>query len=147
VARQCRPTEKPQTGARAQFETSIKQGILRPRRRNSLQLRRATLYPAELRVLERPFSRLAGRRQRLAGAGFGENGSVGVRVPSFRRRSHVRSVPGCAEALAPRVWRVFRAGEGTRLRPVIVPEPRPFAQSRCVWQRGIVRSRMLNLER
>jgi hypothetical protein len=56
-----------------------------------LCLRRATLYPAELRVRCGSFSRLPCYRQCPCGAGVG---SVGRCVPSLRQRSHVRIVSG-----------------------------------------------------
>jgi hypothetical protein len=57
---------------------------------------------------ERSFSRLAGRRQRLAGAGFGENGSIGGRAALFQatipRSNRVgtrqKASAGCAAAVA-----------------------------------------------
>src|SRR4051794_6406412 len=56
-----------------------------------LCLRRATLYPAELRVRCGSFSRLPCYRQCPCEAGVG---SVRRCVPSLRQRSHVRIVSG-----------------------------------------------------
>ena len=96
-------------GNRAKLESQVRAHISRCKIRKlahptrfrtcDLCLRRATLYPAELRVRGGSFSRLAGQGQRPVG-GWG-----GIGAGPLRQRSHVRNRVGCA-----RKARAGRAG-------------------------------------
>jgi hypothetical protein len=94
-----------------------------------LCLRRATLYPAELRVRGGSFSRSAGDRQRPAWAGIEQNGRVGERDALFRRRSRVRTVSDVPERRVPSARRDHGAALSARstiLHPRFVAVAAPW---------------------
>jgi hypothetical protein len=85
-----------------------------------LCLRRATLYPAELRVRESSFSRLAGPRQR---APVRDDGG-GARPR--RQGSHVRIVSGAPEKPVPSVpglWRSKSSSQGGIWQLTVIRSP------------------------
>src|ERR1700732_99208 len=82
---------------------------------SSVQLRRATLYPAELRVRESSFSRLAGPRQR---APVRDDRGFEGRSKARKARITWRIARAAADPVADRVKRVRRASLYRRIRAV-----------------------------